>query len=265
MRKPINKVVENFNKAYYKGGKKELTAWTLGAKVSKRIISPKKYPGFYASVRRFMVKFANSFVWPNTFSASIDPVAVEVLYTLIRLHYPEIVVEVGTAWGYSGVAMAQALEDNNFGKLYTIDIDEQFLTRQVIKKAKLGHRIEYIIGDSANVLPKLNVSRVDLAFIDGSHDYEPVLKEFHALDKLLKSRGILVFHDSVLFLGVKKVIDIIRETGRYEVLTLDTLSGESTRQPFYNEPTNTSFYVFERKDLEGFTPVGLTICRKLRA
>ena len=55
------------------------------------------------------------------------------LYSTIRMLKPQIIVDFGVLYGYSTIAMAQALKDNGSGKIISYDIFDDY----EFKNAKL--------------------------------------------------------------------------------------------------------------------------------
>jgi predicted O-methyltransferase YrrM len=56
-----------------------------------------------------------------------------------------------------------------------------------------------------------------LAFIDGDHSYEGVRCDVDAVTPHMADRSILVFHDSIYFIGVSKVIGELIQTGQWQL------------------------------------------------
>lgn len=94
------------------------------------------------------------------------------LHWLVRVTEPKIIFEVGTSVGYSALWMADALESNEDGELWTVESHEERFERaeQNIGESGLGHRITQIKGHVPEIfkdgreLPE----KVDLAFFDAT-------------------------------------------------------------------------------------------------
>jgi len=124
-----------------------------------------------------------------------------ILSFISRMINPKVVIEIGTYTGYSALCLLEGIQDK--GKLITIDINEEISekVRKFFKKSKYNDKIEYLIGDAQNIIPKID-SGFDLVFIDA--DKENYSKYYDlVLPKLSKGGFILV--DNVLWSG--KVID----------------------------------------------------------
>ena len=124
-----------------------------------------------------------------------------ILSFISRMINPKVVIEIGTYTGYSALCLLEGIQDK--GKLITIDINEEISekVRKFFKKSTYNDKIEYLIGDAQNIIPKID-SGFDLVFIDA--DKENYSKYYDlVLPKLSKGGFILV--DNVLWSG--KVID----------------------------------------------------------
>lgn len=258
----INKVLDYYYRAYNKAAIGQESGRTA-INAFKSVIKADKRSEFYERFKRFVLPLiCGPFYWPNTFPTAIDEAAAGLLYNLVRLTRPEIAVEIGTAKGNSAIAIAQALEDNKIGKLYTIDPIEQALVKIAIRKSGLSNRINYIIDYSTKIIPKLGFKKIDFTFIDGWHDYENVLADFNLVKDLVPKGGIIVFHDTILFEGAKRVIEQIQLLGQYEIITLPTLSGGKVND-LYKSDKNFIPDGFLVGQVDDFLPVGISICRKL--
>ena len=126
-----------------------------------------------------------------------------------------IIIETGTHKGLSTIIMAQVFKDFNYkGKIYTIEISKPHCdkTQENIKEAQLDKYIEVINGNSLIELEKLlpKITRIDFAFLDGSHSCPDVYAEFNLIkDMVQKSEGSVYF-DNVMWGGVKEALDKIK-------------------------------------------------------
>jgi len=249
----INKVLTYYYRAYNKAARGQETG--RGAiNALKGVIKAEQRPVFYEKLKKIVLHLiCGPLYWPNTFPTGVDQPTAELLYSLVRIARPEIAVEIGTAKGNAAIAIGQALEDNKKGKLYTIDPVEQELVKIAIRKSGLKHRIDYITDYSYNAIPKLNLPKIDFIFIDGDHSYENVFADFNLVKNLIPVDGMIIFHDTILFEGPKKVVEAMRKSGEFEIITLPTLSGE-------DEYGQGALNVHSKK---WFKPAGLTITRRL--
>jgi len=110
---------------------------------------------------------------------------------------PKNILEVGTYTGYSAICLAEGLAPE--GKLITIDINEELESRvrNYFHDAGLAEKIDYKIGDAAQIIPTLNVM-FDLVFIDA--DKENYSKYYELVFDKVRSGG-LILADNVLWSG----------------------------------------------------------------
>ncbi|MEG4285599.1 class I SAM-dependent methyltransferase [Microcoleus sp. A006_D1] len=122
-----------------------------------------------------------------------------------------VVVEIGSYKGRSTVAMAYACIGTNI-KIYCIDTwdgndidfpDRNFLDiwQQNLQKNGLYEYVVPLQGYSNQVLSQwlelTNANKIDFIFIDGSHQFLDVLKDFEQSFPLVKEDGWIAFHDIV--------------------------------------------------------------------
>ena len=154
------------------------------------------------------------------------------LYKLIREHSntsrPIVVLDVGTARGFSAMTMARAITDGGLsGHVYTVDIDDHHkslnwhaakheaddplaglrMTRAEIWDKWFDEDAEImpIIGKSTEVLKDWKYGHIDLAFLDGSHAYGDVKRELTLLDALVAKDGAIVVDDYHLGASIARI------------------------------------------------------------
>lgn len=121
------------------------------------------------------------------------------LKMLVQMARPQNIIEVGTFSGYSALCMAEGLQANGNGHLYTFEInDEQEpFTRQWIEQSPWAERITFIIGDATTEAQKIGI-QFDFAFLDG--DKRTYVETYEALMPLMKS-GAFILADNTLWDG----------------------------------------------------------------
>ncbi|RDX74695.1 Flavonoid 3',5'-methyltransferase, partial [Mucuna pruriens] len=111
-------------------------------------------------------------------------------------------IEIGVFTGYSLLATALALPHD--GKITAIDVDRDAyeIGLPFIKKARMDHKIDFILGDALSVLDNLindeQKESFDYAFVDA--DKEEYIKYHELLLKLVKKGGIIAY-DNTLWQG----------------------------------------------------------------
>lgn len=119
----------------------------------------------------------------------------EFLYRLVRRFQPATIIELGTSLGLSSLYLAKASANS---RLYTIEGCPQLAAYAHDQfNAQHAGNIVPITGNFDEALPALleTLDRVDLAYVDGNHAYEPTLRYFHQLLERRHPGTILVFDD----------------------------------------------------------------------
>jgi len=145
----------------------------------------------------------------------------EFIGSLIKLHSAKKVLEIGVFEGQTGIEMIKAVGDD--GHYIGIDItDENFNTsfNKLISKTRTD--VCTYIDSSFEVLPTLEEKTFDLIFIDSVHEYDHLSKEFKLCEKLIKQDGLIVLHDAILFEGVNRFCQELKNNKGFEVLILNT-------------------------------------------
>ncbi len=146
-------------------------------------------------------------------------------------------VDIGTARGFSSLIMSKVLDELQIdAKIYTFDIipnnkkifwncfaDHIFgkQTRFELLKdyRNLLKNINFLTGQSFEQLNKLKLERINFAFIDGSHEYEDVKKDYLQISKKQTKDDLILFDDYTnnFFNGVVKLVDQVEKDKMYEV------------------------------------------------
>lgn len=111
-------------------------------------------------------------------------------YELIRqLDVSGRAIEVGTQYG----GFTKFLVDTGkFDSVLGIDIDISQIDSSLFKP---GDAVNFLQGDSALLLSKIEPESIDLIYIDASHSYENFIKDLSESKKLVRKGGIIVCND----------------------------------------------------------------------
>ncbi len=115
----------------------------------------------------------------------------ERLAELVRKAKPELVVECGTAIGYSGLWIARELKAAGRGKLVTVEInpDRAKEAEANFRRAGLEEYVTVKVGDARKAVEKID-GPIDLLFVDcGYSNYHPILVK---LEKKLRPGAVVV-------------------------------------------------------------------------
>ena len=158
----------------------------------------------------------------------------EYLKFIVKSNGIKNILEVGTAIGYSGILMAKEIEENG-GKLYTIEIDEERynLAQENFKKSGLNNIVS-IKGDAVEEIKKID-EKFDFVFIDASKGH--YMEFFEDSYKLLNKDGI-IFIDNIMFRGYlykeypKRFKTIVRRLNEFIEYLYSRDGGEFVFLPF---------------------------------
>lgn len=138
------------------------------------------------------------------------------LYTIIRALRPEIVVETGGTPGKSTAFILRAMQANDTGHLYTIDLPPPAMEAEVLVDREQYHakmprgaesgwivpeglkdRHTLLLGSSQEHLPPLleRLPRVDIFLHDSDHSYTNMMWEFETAWPSLGDEGLLLSDD----------------------------------------------------------------------
>jgi predicted O-methyltransferase YrrM len=122
---------------------------------------------------------------------------VEALYVMVRLVKPEVIVETGVGAGITSTYILKALDLNQKGMLFSIDLpDETDLSGWAIPN-ELKSRWRLYKGSSIDLLPAVlnDTGPIDIFLHDSNHSYEHMTFEFRTIWPYLKKGGIFLAHD----------------------------------------------------------------------
>ena len=115
----------------------------------------------------------------------------EFLADLVQKAGPNLIVECGTAIGYSGLWMVAALKSASRGRLITVEIDtgRAHEAQENFRRANVKDLIDSRIGDAAEVLETIR-EPVDFLLLDNNYsNYFPC---FRAIESQLTDRATVV-------------------------------------------------------------------------
>ena len=132
-------------------------------------------------------------------------------------------LEVGSAYGYSAIAMALTgahvtAVDPHAGE-NPLSLEQM---RANLAAYQVDHLVTILIGTSQQILPELDPASFDLVFIDGDHREPAVTHDVQWALKLLKPGGWLACHDldEATCPGVRAALDRLFD---HPEPTVDTL------------------------------------------
>jgi len=122
-------------------------------------------------------------------------------YVLVRLLEPDIVIETGVGAGVSSWTILHALEENNAGRLISIDLptpnsellpDVGYLVPKLLR-----HRWDLRTGASQKLLPQIlsELGEIDIFLHDSRHSYSNQIREYECSWPFIKHGGMLISDD----------------------------------------------------------------------
>ena len=156
------------------------------------------------------------------FVPSIGPVKGKIITGIIQKYKPRNILEVGTLYGYSAILMADTLNGAN-GKVITIEIDKPIadIARKNIADAGLADKIDVIVGNALDVIPRLN-SKFDLLFLDAAKN--EYLKYLELAQKRNLKEGSIIVADNVEISKseMQDYLEHVRNSRGYRSKTIET-------------------------------------------
>lgn len=146
----------------------------------------------------------------------------ELLREWVRAANPDVVLESGTANGYSTIWMASGLSDK--AVVHTFDPIDRAKVWPLLPEAATN--IHFHQSEFRNVRKYVPlVEGKILAFIDGDHGILSVLEDWEALLPYLKPNDVVLFHDIGEASVLKALKDILQSTPTSRLFTFDTRRG----------------------------------------
>lgn len=135
--------------------------------------------------------------------------SLELLLFFISIFKPKSILEIGTAIGYSAIAMAKASEDS---LITSVDRSEKWskIAKKNFKKYGFDEKIVLEYGDAREVINSLE-NNFDFAFIDAGKSH---YLEFLNLMMPKLETGAIVFSDDVLYKAYATNDDLVPRRDR---------------------------------------------------
>lgn len=164
--------------------------------------------------------FAAPFTWLVRDGASItdglgiSPAEIYFLECLARARPAKKIFVIGNAYGWSTLALALA---NEGAEVVAIDagFDENTIegldaTNRIARRLGLNVRaVKAVSPQDVGKVVESMLGQIDLAFIDGFHTSEQIVKDWRAVRPFLRSDSIALFHDVAfcdLVAGFEKIV-----------------------------------------------------------
>lgn len=138
---------------------------------------------------------------------------------LVREMRPGIVLEIGTAFGVSGMYFLSGLELNGHGKLITFEPNEDWRSAAISNLSKISDRYTSILGTFEEKYSHVNDlgKAVDIAFVDGIHEPSVVVNQINKISEIC-SRNALIIVDDIFFSdNMRKCWKVLARDSRFRL------------------------------------------------
>jgi len=153
---------------------------------------------------------------------SIGPTKGKIIANVIQDYKPRKILEIGTLYGYSAILMSSIFVEENGGKVITIEVDKESanIARKNIEDAALANKVDVIVGDALEIIPKLR-EKFDMVFLDGTK--EEYFKYLKLVEKNLEKGAVVVADNVGIFeTSMYDYLEYVRNSGRYNSRALET-------------------------------------------
>lgn len=170
---------------------------------------------------------SSTFAPPNAPTWNSEPSVGAFLGELAYWMKPAVVVELGCYVGWTSAHLALGLKAvGGGGRLWCLDSHPTYLglAQKNLARLDLGEAVTFLQGLSlAPEVEKMLPERIDLLFIDTTHEYEDTKKELALYGQRMAPNGLIVLHDSISHVGVRRVL--LEVVSDYEIMTFGTEFG----------------------------------------
>lgn len=129
----------------------------------------------------------------------------QIFYYLIRKFKYTHIVELGTSLGLTTAYLSKATGEA--GSVLSVEGADEIATAAQNNLNRLGlTNARILTGTFDNMLPQAlaELGKVDFAYVDGNHQYQPTLNYFHQLLPYLHNNSMLIFDDIYWSKGMLK-------------------------------------------------------------
>lgn len=121
--------------------------------------------------------------------------------TMLDPDEPNLVVETGTNLATTAILLAQAIRDSGRpGVVRTVELDPAIAAQaaQRVELAGLQDLIQCFQGDSLQMIPQMLAGTVPVrvAFLDGNHFHDHVVREFELVEPHLAKESVVLFDNT---------------------------------------------------------------------
>ena len=180
----------------------------------------------------------------NVANGNVSIIELLCLVSLVKKYNPKRLFEIGTFDGRTTLNIAQNAPAD--AKVYTLDLlkekkdqtalymasaEKKFIDKDTVGQRYAGKdagKITQLYGDSANFDYSPFLNSIDFIFVDGAHSYEYVVSDSQNALKLLRGKGIIVWHDyDTIYRGGRGLTRALNELYRKKMKEMKRIEGTS--------------------------------------
>ncbi|OGU59230.1 MAG: hypothetical protein A2X64_01685 [Ignavibacteria bacterium GWF2_33_9] len=177
----------------------------------------------------FLRKLASDALIAGFPTIQISPEQTRFLQFLIKSINAKNIIEIGTLFGYSTIAMARALPEN--GKLISLELEPERaeFARQKVAEAGLSDKVEIVCSKALDFLVDFNPAEdLDFVFLDADKN------NYYKYVKILESRlrvGGMITADNAFAFGF--ILDSAPERNPEDVKSIKSFNDFMNQHPNY--------------------------------
>lgn len=156
--------------------------------------------------------------WHSHDDASTEVEVAELVAGFVRALQPELVVETGTAFGYTAELIGKALKRNKHGHLFTVDNDAEMVA--VARERCAGLPVTILKQLSLDFVP---TGSIGFAWLDSEPQYR--IDEAHLLQPYLAPGAFVGIHDTAPHHNFRPAVERLCEEGWLRPIWLPTPRG----------------------------------------
>lgn len=128
---------------------------------------------------------------------------------------PKVSIEIGMAYGFSTLFIADSMAEHGYGFHLAVDPFQRSswhgIAMASVDALSFGSRVKLVEDYSASALPRMYEQgvRADYVYIDGLHTFDAALCDFCATDRLLNVGGLVIL-DDMWMPSIRKVASFVR-------------------------------------------------------
>ena len=147
------------------------------------------------------------------------------LTMIVKMVRPKTILEIGTYSGYSGLCLAEGLDEGGMLHTFEINDEQEDFTRPWFENSPYADKITFHIGDALDLVPKMDVV-FDLAFIDG--DKRKYVEYYEMVMERLSSGGYILA-DNTLWDGHVLETPPVKDAQTHGIMAFNDLVAEDKR------------------------------------